>query len=141
MTNELAAIAREIEQAEDADRETLTQMLSVYADARDKRDAAGRDVTQLGKYLRDWLNLHPGEELWDAERNIVAFLRTQKLPVQRYDVNAIIQNNPQLWARLIEHGCIELNVAAIKAAGPNIAGIERYAFPKEVTESLQVVRK
>ena len=141
MTNPLSDTLAELEQEEAADRATLIDMLSIYIEARDKRDGAGKDVSRLAGYIRQYLDLHPGEELWDAERNIVAFLQPRKVPGRRYDVSAIIANNPRLWQQLIEHGCLELNEAAIKAAGPNVGGVEKYAYPQGMSTALMVVKK
>ena len=122
------------------DRRMLVSLLRAYHEARADRDNAVKRVDSLGKMMREFLESHPGEVLWDGENKIEARLQERSGGVT-YDLIAIAHQDHVLFDRLFNLGILTVDAAAAKAQRDQVAGLEKYAMPKRGTTALIVERK
>lgn len=133
-------IAKEIDAAEDADQQRIEALLEPYRANQDAALLYGKEAGALGKRIKEWLALHPDAELVDGEHGLTARLQTKKLPGHKYDLVAIIENNPALFARLVSTRALRIDHDAAIAA--DLGGeVKKYEIPAGETSALIVVRK
>jgi hypothetical protein len=74
------------------------------------------EAKRLDPIVRQWLNDHDGERLFDSERGFVAYLESGGESVH-YEKAAIIKaRDKALYKRLDELGCLTIDPAAVKEA-------------------------
>ena len=122
------------------DPRVLVSLLRAYTEARTERDNYGRRVDSLAKMLKQYLEAHPEEVLWDGENRIEARLQNRS-GGETYDLVSIHASNPALFERLYNTGCLMVDAAAVKAQRDQVAGVEKYAMPKKGTTALIVEEK
>jgi hypothetical protein len=121
-------------------RAKLESWLVRYEEAREAEKQARDTKDGIGKALKQWLEDNPGEVLYDGEHGLQAYLQERDAPGRDCDLNALWDNDQALFRQLVRNGCLKVDEAAIKRAGGNVGGIERYLAPKARTVSLQVGR-
>lgn len=118
-------------------RAKLSGWLVNYCRARDAEAQAKNEKEALGKSFKEWLDENPGDVLHDGEHGLQALLQERRgTPV--YDLITIAEKDPILFDRLLKTGCLQVNAAAVKVQGVQVAGVEKYAGPAPVTTALQV---
>lgn len=136
MTPEEAALA--LKDSLDIDtRAKLEGWLVSYCKARDAESQAKSEKEGIGKALKDWLEEHPDEVLYDMEHGLQAYLQTRQ-GSDRYDVSSM---PPELILRLHQAHALQLDVQVIKAlSGKDILpeDVKPYRVPAEQSVALQV---
>lgn len=121
----------------------LVKMLGAYADAkRQGKDAADLQKT-LAKPLREYLEGHPGEELYDGERRIKAFLQSRK-GTPELDCMALVEKDPYLATWAMTHGLLKLDKKTwdgLQGKAQEMAQLEKFVSPGAGSEALQVVEE
>lgn len=136
------AMSRELADSIDIDtRRHLVGLLAPYVEAQIEESGAKKRKEIIGKAVKEWLEEHDGEELADLEHGLVATLKERGMPGREYDLVSIAKNDPSLFQRLLDLGCLEVSDAKVKVQGQQLAGVERYAFPKRVTRYLDVKKE
>lgn len=140
MTNELADFMASIAAEEDADQARIELLLEPYRNNQDAQNLYGKEAKALGARIKEWLALHPEvEEITDGEHGLTARLQTRRLPGHAYDLVAIIENNPALFARLVSTRALRIDHDLAIAAG--LGGeVGRYEVPVGETAALIVSR-
>ena len=122
------------------ERGQLLRMLRAYIECRHVRDLEAKRLETMGGHLKDFLNKHPEETLWDGENEIKARLQERK-GANIYDLLSLREKDPVLFKRALGLGCVSLDPKAVKLHEEQLVGIERYAGPGKGTVALQVERK
>jgi hypothetical protein len=125
-------------ETEDVQLGHLVALLPAYTRARSEKASAEKDVERIGGLFKDWLGEHPGEVIWDGESGIEASLKTRRVSGRTYDLLTLWDQNRALFERLLKTGCLKVDESAVKNAGPNVGGVEQYAFPQGETTYLDV---
>ena len=137
---DLADLIAEVEAEGMDDQASIEALLEPYRNNQDASLLYGKEAGKLGKRIKEWLALNPGLELVDGEHGLVATLQTKKLPGHKYDLVAIIENNPALFARLVSTRALQVDHD--KAVAADLAGeLKRYAIPVGETSALIVRRQ
>lgn len=120
-----------------ADRKAIAA-IKAYDVERANEQQAKAQKDAHGNTLRDWFRTHPEEmELVDGEWGLRAFMETRRHGGHKYDLVAIIENNPALWTRLVSVRALTLDHDIAEANG--LADeIKRYELPNGETQALQV---
>lgn len=121
-----------------AEQGYTVDLLHKFVAARNAATVYGREKDAIGAEIKAWLEQHPEEVLLDGERGITAQLQERSLPGRTADFNALWDNNQRLFEQLVRNGCLRIDMTALKAAGPLVAGIERYLAPAGKTAALEV---
>lgn len=116
---------------------SLEGMLDDYAGFREAKTECEKRMGQMSPLMKKWLDEHPDEELVDGEHGWRGYLQPRR-GATPYDLVAIRKQDPLLFERLLDLGCLVVNGAAVVAQGAQVAGIKKYAGPRPVTYSLQV---
>ena len=116
----------------------LENLLPSYAANRHAEYEARKAKDGIASLLRQWLEAHPEQVLYNGEAGIEASLRPRKLPGRLYDLTTLAKQDPALFERLLEMGCLQVNDAIVKEQGAQVGGVERYAFPQGETKALVV---
>jgi hypothetical protein len=136
---DLTDLIAEVEAEGMVDQAGVEALLLPYRDNQDAAALYGKEAGRLGKIIKEWLVLNPGLDLADGEHGLVARLQTRKLPGHKYDLVAIIENNPALFARLISTRALRVDHDAAVAA--DLGGeVKKYEIPAGETSALLVVR-
>lgn len=123
-----------------SDQARVEALLEPYRDSQDASNLYGKMAGEYGAQIKQWLALNPDIELMDQEHGLSAKLKTRKLPGHHYDLVAIIENNPALFARLVSTRALLVNHDAAVAMG--LGGeLKRYEEPAGETSTLEVKRK
>ncbi len=120
--------------------ETLTGMLAPFCRDRAMRDSYGKQVEMIGKLLKGYLEKHEGETIYDGEREIEAKLQNRRSG-RDYDLLSLWEKDRVLFERMLLQGCLKVDDAAVKKAGQQVGGAEKYAFPNRMTTALVVTDK
>lgn len=138
MSADLARLIAETEEEEaQADRDAIAS-IKAYDVARANRDQGAEDMKAPGEVLRNYFRSHPDErELVDGEWNLRAYMETRRSKGHKYDLVAIIENNPALWERLVSVRALTLDHDIAEANGLGDE-IKRYELPNGETQALQV---
>ena len=137
---DLADLIKEVEAEGLVDQAGVEALLEPYRNNQDAANIYGKEAGKLGKIIKEWLALNPGLELADGEHGLVARLQTKKLPGHKYDLVAIRDNNPALFARLVATASLRIDHDAAVAA--DLGGeIKRYEIPIGETSALLVTRQ
>lgn len=96
-------------------------------------------IAGLVEMIMLWMNANPGESLVDGERGYKGYLQPRQ-GATPYDLVALREQDPLLFQRLLNLGCLTVNAKAVAAQGVQVAGVSKYAGPRPVTYSLQVVK-
>ena len=118
-------------------RGALESTLVEYVRARDLEASAKRAKDEIASPIKSWLEQNPGEVLVDGEHGITAELQ-HRATAPVYDLITIYETDPVLFERLIKTGCLQVNGAAVKAQGAQVAGVDRFASPGGVSTALTV---
>lgn len=121
----------------------LVRMLGAYADAKRQAKDAKDLMTTLSKPLREYLERHPGEELYDGERRIKAFLQS-RTGTPELDLMTLAQNDDVLAFWALTHGLLKLDKKAwdgLAGKALEMAQLENYVSPGAGSEALQVVEE
>ncbi len=138
MTNELSGFMAELDAEEDAATKEATRNLKVYDVERSNEKEAKDHKDAAGSVIKGWFLTHPDEtELVDGEWQLRAFMQTRKLPGHRFDLVAIIENNPALFARLVSERALSVDYDKALASGLD-GELKRYAMPSGETQALIV---
>ena len=112
-------------ESNEPNRAYLEEQVKNLYDVRDTINTLKKTEEHLSQLLRLYLEKHPDEKLIDGEHGIVAFLQSRNGPAP-YDLVRIYKEEPHLFDRLQELGCLTVNAAAVKAQGANLAGVDAY---------------
>ena len=125
-----------IEQEVELDRRMLVDLLRPYINERAERDNHGKQVERYAALLKNYLERHPGEEIFDGESGIVAKL----LERHSSDVFETERMDAKLIRDLHKVGALKVDPAVIKAlGGQEIADrAKKYLRPGTVTAYLDV---
>lgn len=137
----LEDIAREIAGAEDEDQARIEALVEPYWSNQKAQNLYGKEAGALGKKIKEWFALHPDvDELVDGEHGLTARIQTRRLPGHKYDLVAIIENNPALFARLVSVRALSVDHDLAVAAG--LSGeIKKYEIPAGESAALIVTRQ
>jgi len=131
-------LAQEIELSE----QEIVGLLKPALEEREKRDQYSRRYEALKTIIRAYFEDHPEYRLYDGESEIEAWLEERSLPGgMEVDLISLRQQDPILFQRLFDCGCLTLNHKALEAQGAQVAGWKRYAMPKGKTTALRIERK
>ena len=119
-------------------REMVVGLLRPYSEAREQERSYGKQRERLGQLIRHFIETHDGEVIRDGEYGIEARLQERALPGREYDLVTLWEKDRLLFERLVLHGCLRADDAAVKMAGQQVGGAEAYAFPKKTTTALAV---
>ena len=133
--------SRELADSVEMTRENAAGLLPAYVKARDESTSAKKHQDRLGDLIKHFLEQHPEEVLWDGENEIEATLQTRSLPGREYDLATMWEKDRIIFERLVLHGCLKVDEVAVKRAGQNVGGVDRYAYPQRSTTALKVERK
>lgn len=133
-------IAAQIDAEELSRQAEVEALLEPYRDSQDASNLYGKMAADYGIQIKEYLQLNPDVELVDSEHGLTATLGTMKLPGYKYDLVAIIENNPTLWQRLVSTRSLSINHDVAKAQGLE-GELKRYALPAGQTSRLIVRRK
>lgn len=140
MTNPLADYLAQDAAEALSDQAHIEALLEPYRDSQDASNLYGKMAGEYGAQIKQWLQLNPDIELVDQEHGLSAKLKTRKLPGHKYDLVAIIENNPALFARLVSTRALLINHDVAVAVG--LGGeLKKYAEPSGETTALEVKRK
>lgn len=114
----------------------VSGLLHQYVEAREDESIAAERKGRLGELIKHYLETHPDEVAWDGERKIEGRLQQRTNTV--YDLVSLKRNDPALYQRLEELGCLTVNAAAAKAQKAQLGGLDRYAMPGVGSTALQV---
>jgi hypothetical protein len=120
-----------------ATQASLEGMLDDYAGCREAKAECENRMGQMSPMFKKWLDENPDEDLHDGEHGWRGYLQERR-GATPYDLVAIRKNDPLLFQRLLDTGCLMVNAKAVIAQGAQVAGISKYAGPRPVTYSLQV---
>ncbi len=138
MTNELSGFMAELNAEETKDQARIEDLLEPYRDNQDAATRFGNEAKKSGKQIKEWLALNPGLDLYD-DKGFHAYLQTKRIAGHNYDLVAIIENNPALFARLVSTR--SLTIDHDKAEASDLGGeIKKYEIPTGETSALQVKR-
>lgn len=115
----------------------LEDSLYTYVGVRTARSLCEKQLEDLAKPLRVWLESHEGEELYDGERKIRAYLQSRR-GAPPYDLRPMYERDRPLFEQLLYNGCLRVDNEAVKRAGALVGGVKAYAGPEPVTYALQV---
>lgn len=135
MTNETET--RELSHAD------LVKMLGMYVDCKKERKGADDLLKTLAKPLRDYLERHPGEQIYDGERRITASLQS-RTGTPEMDLMTLTADDPFLATWALNHGLLKLDKKAwggLAGKAQEMAQLERYVSPGAGSEALQVVEE
>ena len=137
--NPLAGFLDDLDAEETAEQARIEALLEPYRDSRDASNLYGKMAGEYGEQIKSWMQLNPDVEVADPEHGLTARLQTRRLPGHFYDLVAIIENNPALFARLVSTRALRIDHAAALAA--DLGGeIKPYAIPSGETTALIVER-
>lgn len=123
-----------------SDQARAEALLLPYRDNADAVHAYEKVVKPLRAQIMEYHQLNPDTELVDQEHGLVAKFVSRKLPGHKFDLVAIIENNPALFARLISVRALRVDYDAAIAA--DLGGeIKKYEVPAGETTALIVVRQ
>lgn len=115
-------------------------MLPLYAGYRDTERRAKRDKELMGKTLKQYLEEHPEETLFDGETQLEARLQERR-GVKVLDASSIPS---ELLVWLGEHGCLLLDNTAFRALDgkfPEVLKVRDFLYPGPGSVSLQVGKR
>ncbi len=135
---ELYDFIQELNAEDDAATKEATRNLKVYEVERSNEKEAKDHKDAAGSVIKGWFLTHPDEtELVDGEWQLVARMQTRRLPGHKYDLTAIIENNPGLLQRLISVRALVIDHDVAVAQGLE-GEIKRYKMPSGETQALIV---
>ncbi len=115
----------------------LVGLLAPYVETRRKRDISAKHLDLLAHQLKEYLEAHDGEELWDGEKGIIARMQTRS-STEHYDTaNMPIDLIQKLW----QANALKVDTAMIKALVGRSSlpeEIKRWRVPGGVTYALEV---
>lgn len=125
-----------LEQEIELDRGMLVGQLRPYIETRAQRDSYGKHLEKIAALLKNYLERHSGEEIYDGETGIVAKL-TERHGSDVYETERM---DAKLIRDLHKVGALRVDPGVIKAlAGQEIADrAKRYVRPGPVTVALDV---
>lgn len=131
----------EVNAEEAADQARIEALVEPYWSNQKAQNLYGKEAGALGKKIKEWFALHPDvDELVDGEHGLTARIQNRRLPGHKYDLVAIIENNPALFARLVSVRALSIDHDLAIAAG--LSGeIKKYEIPAGESAALIVVRK
>ena len=136
-TNPLAGFLADLDTEEKQEEASIEKLLRPYHDNADASTAYGKTAAKDGKRIKEWLALNPGIDLYD-DTGLRAYLQTKRVAGHKFDLVAIIENNPALFDRLVSTR--SLLVDYDKAVASDLGGeLKRYEIPMGETSALQVV--
>ena len=115
----------------------LEDTLYTYVGVRTARVLCEKQLEDLAKPLKVWLESHEGEELYDGERHIRAYLQPRR-GAPPYDLRPIYEDQRHLFEQLLYNGCLRVDHEAVKRAGALVGGISRFQGPEPISYALQV---
>lgn len=121
----------------------LVKMLGMYVDCKRERKDADDLLKTLAKPLREYLERHPGEQIYDGERRVRAFLQTKK-GTPEMDLMTLTEKDPFLATWALNHGLLKLDKKAwdgLAGKAQEMAQLEKYVSPGAGSEALQVVEE
>lgn len=95
------------------ERDLIGLLAGAYALKR-QRDDLDKAYKTATKPVREWLEAHPGERLWDGENSLFATLQ-ERSGSQRLDAMSLTEKRPDLLAWLASQGCLSLDNRAYAA--------------------------
>lgn len=120
-----------------ADRKAI-ENIKRYDVERANEQQAKAQKDAAGNVIKDYLRTHPEvTELVDGEWGLRAFMETRRSKGHKYDLVAIIENNPKLWERIVSVRALTLDHDIAEANGLGDE-IKRYELPNGETQALQV---
>lgn len=134
----LAGFMAELDAEDQAQNLEAVKSIKQYDVERSNESQAKAAKEMAGLTLKEWFKTHPDEtELVDGEWQLKAFMQTRKLPGHKYDLTAIIENNPALFARLVSTRALLIDHDVAVAQGLE-GEIKKYKLPSGETQALQV---
>lgn len=122
----------------------LAGMLLPCVNAKNRQKDAGDLLKTLAKPIREYLEQHPGEELYDGEQRIRAFLQP-RAGTPELDCMALAEKNPALATWAMTHGLLKLDKKAwdgLKGKAQEMAQLEHdFTSPGPGSEALQVLQE
>ena len=119
-------------------REMVAGLLRPYIEAREQEASYGKQKSRLGELIKNYIETHDGEVVWDGENLIEAVLKERRIPGRDYDLVTMWERDRAMFERLVLTGCLKVDEAAVKRAGQNVGGVGMYAFPEKKTQALNV---
>lgn len=94
----------------DAERRHAVASLALLSGARETKNAASKAEKKLAEPVKQWLELNEGEDLYDGETEIAAWLQSKKRTT--WDMRTMAQRNPELLTYLALSGLITVTTKA-----------------------------
>lgn len=105
-------------------RPDVVKLIGPYAEARAAEFGAKRDKERVGSVIRQFLEEHPEETLYDGELGLEAMLKQRTGPSE-LDIIGLAEKHPQIVVRLAELGLLRLDNTGWRA--------QKEKFPEAVT--------
>jgi hypothetical protein len=121
----------------------LVKMLGMYVDCKKERKGADDLLKTLAKPLREYLERHPTEQIYDGERRVKAFLQTKK-GTPELDCMSLAEKDAALAIWALSHGLLKLDKKAwegLAGKAQEMAQLENFVSPGAGSEALQVVEE
>jgi len=103
---------------------------------------AAKDYKAVQKPIRDYLEAHRDEQLYDGENNIKAFLETRRGSVEMDCMN-LAGDSPSLALWAMQHGLLKLDgkqYEAMQGKAGEMIDLGRYVSPGAGSEALKIER-
>lgn len=143
MTNELAALAADIDAEEAAGRRDAVAAIKKYDVERTNEKESGIEKDKAANVLREFFKRHPDEtELVDPEWNLRAYMQTGGT-TRLYEHPSVVKaQNPKLYERIEQLGLLRFDDEAVqKALAEGLlthGDLEGYVHDGSRSPSLQV---
>ena len=118
----------------------LEATLQTYVDVRSARTICEVQLEEMAKPLRVWLESHEGNDLFDGEHKVRAFLQPRR-GAPPYELRHMYERDRLLFEQLLYNGCLRVDNESVKRAGALVGGVKAYSGPEPVTYALQVKRE